>query len=132
MRGGSHGNWNRFLCSQILGAERDTVLPGGRHPVRFVFQSDQDYSGRDAPWRRCCCGGGEPRGTAHAGLEPCLATTGTVGPGAGCTFEARRLRRAPTSTGGPEAHGAFRALWECVGLGGPEIPMAEGCTAGSY
>ena len=28
--------------------------------LRFVFQSDQDYSGRDAPWRRCCCGGGEP------------------------------------------------------------------------
>ena len=35
---------------------------------------------------------------------------------------------APTSTGGPETHGAFEALWECVGLGGPEIPVAEGCT----
>lgn len=117
-------------------------------PLPFVFQSDQDYSGRDAPWRRCCCGGGEPwdcarrsgpgdywhrsaRGpatlskpglgrarTGDCGPEavdafgalggecarrvpengdrgvalpsPCPATTGTVDPGAGCTFEARR------------------------------------------
>ena len=32
MRGGSHGDWNRFLCSQILGAERDTMLLTSRQP----------------------------------------------------------------------------------------------------
>ena len=93
MRGGSHGDWNRFLCSQILGAERDTMLPGGRHPFRFVFQSDQDYSGRDAPWRRCCCGGGEP--------WDCARRAGRHGD--------------PTGDYGPEAVDAFGALWgECA------------------
>ena len=39
MWGGSHGDWNRFLFSQILGAEWATMLLGSRHPHRFVLQS---------------------------------------------------------------------------------------------
>ena len=39
MRGRSHGDWNRFLFSQILGAERATMLLESRHPLRFVLQS---------------------------------------------------------------------------------------------
>ena len=151
-------------------------------PLPFVFQSDQDYSGRDAPWRRCCCGGGEPwdcarrsgpgdywhrsaRGpatlskpgvgrarTGDCGPEavdafgalggecarrvpengdrgvalpsPCPATTGTVDPGAGCTFEAR-MGRAPTCNEGPEADDAFEALGS-ASAEGPEILWPKG------
>ena len=39
MRGRSHGDWNRFHFSQILGAERVTMLLESRHPLRFVLQS---------------------------------------------------------------------------------------------
>ena len=89
--------------------------------LRFVFQSDQDYSGRDAPWRRCCCGGGEswdcarragargplprsdthpgsklPEGPRHAGRSRRLLASGSSGPGAGGdALEAWRLVRGP-------------------------------------
>lgn len=131
MRGGSHGNWNRFLCSQILGAERDTVLPGGRHPVRFVFQSDQDYSGRDAPWRRCCCGGMRafcPR-TAHCARRAWnpawrLLARSARGPaarsrpgGSGGLLLALGAR-GPTARSKPSGNAS--AWW------GPEIPWPKG------
>ena len=61
-------------------------------PLRFVFQSDQDYSGRDAPWRRCCCGGGEPWDCARrAGRHG--DPTGDYGPEAVDAFGAPALGR---------------------------------------
>ena len=95
--------------------------------LRFVFQTEQDYSGRDAPWRRCCCGGGEPLGTAHAGLGPASRLLARSVPGDRLHVRGQeRLRRAPTCTGGPEADQRVRSPRECVGLGGPEIPWPKG------
>ena len=39
MRGRSHGDWNRFHFSQILGAERVTMLLESRQTLLFVLQS---------------------------------------------------------------------------------------------
>ena len=90
--------------------------------LRFVFQSDQDYSGRGAPWRRCCCGGGEPwdlRGgprAAHAGLghearspPGRLLASDPRGP-ATLSKPGGGFPRVPTGEAGPEAVDAFGTL----------------------
>ena len=91
--------------------------------LRFVFQSDQDYSGRGAPWRRCCCGGGEPweplgggPRAAHAGLghearspPGRLLASEPRGP-ATLSKPGGGFPRVPTGEAGPEAVDAFGTL----------------------
>ena len=91
--------------------------------LRFVFQSDQDYSGRGAPWRRCCCGGGEPweplgagPRAAHAGLghearspPRRLLASEPRGP-ATLSKPGGGFPRVPTGEAGPEAVDAFGTL----------------------
>ena len=127
MRGGSHGDWNRFLCSQILGAERDTVLPGGRQPSVSSSKPSKTTPGGMLPGGVAVAVAASPWGLRTPGWAlPCDYWHGRSR-GTGCTFEARmRLRRAPTCTGGPEADQRVRSPRECVGLGGPEIPWPKG------
>ena len=90
--------------------------------LRFVFQSDQDYSGRGAPWRRCCCGGGEPWDlwggprAAHAGLgheaRSPKATTGVRAQGAGDALEAwRGVSKGPYWRSRPGGRRRVRDPW---------------------
>ena len=76
MWGRSHGDWNRFLFSQILGAEWATMLLGSRHPHRFVLQSTWTTPEEMLPG-----------GVAFA----VTASPGTVG-GAGCARRVGALR----------------------------------------
>ena len=119
MRGGSHGDWNRFLCSQILGAERDTVLPGGRQPSVSSSKPSKTTPGGMLPGGVAVAVAASPGGLRTPGWAlPCDYWHGRSR-GTGCTFEARmRLRRAPTCTGGPEADQRVRSPRECVGLDG--------------
>ena len=97
MRGGSHGNWNRFLCSQILGAERDTVLPGGRHPSVSSSNPTKTTPGGMLPGGVAVVVAASP-GTARAGQEG----TGTL-----LATTARRpwTRSGPRPWGGALRHG---------------------------
>ena len=136
MRGGSHGDWNRFLCSQILGAERDTMLLGSRQPsvsssnptkttpgemlpggVAVVVAASPGTaraglghgarSRAPTPTRAASCSEG-PR---HAGRSRRLLASGSSGPGAGGdALEAWGRSGAPTGDSGPEAVDAFGAL----------------------
>ena len=82
-------------------------------PLPFVFQSDQDYSGRDAPWRRCCCGGGEPWDCARRSGP--RATTGIGRPPEGtATLSKPGVGRARTGDCGTVAADAIGALGECA------------------
>ena len=98
-------------------AARKQTPPPFRPPIHM------DYSGRDAPWRRCFCGDGEPWDCGGAGCarrvgalrlhgEPApthlhrhagRASSQVLARWAGFFF------RAATDTVGGEAHGAFAA-----------------------
>ena len=122
MRGGSHGDWNRFLCSQILGAERDTMLLTSRQPSVSSSNPTKTTPGEVLPggvavavaaspgtfWR------GSPGCARRAGARgplPARATTGVRAQGAGDALEAwrggfqgsllARPARRPSTRSGP-------------------------------
>jgi len=111
VRGGSHGDWNRFLCSQILGAERDTVLPGGRQPSVSSSKPSKTTPGGMLPGGVAVAVAASPWGLRTPGWAlPCDYWHGRSR-GTGCTFEARRgsggLLLAP---GARRPTNAFEAL----------------------
>ena len=101
MRGRSHGDWNRFHFSQILGAERVTMLLESRHPLLFVLQSTWTTPEEMLPGGVAVEVTASPETVggraAHVGLGSFWAATGTVGGEAHSAFAARK-GRVPTST----------------------------------
>ena len=123
MRGGSHGDWNRFLCSQILGAERDTMLLTSRQPSVSSSNPTKTTPGEVLPggvavavaaspgtfWR------GSPGCARRAGARgplPAQATTGVRAQGAGDALEAwRGVSKGPYWRGRPGGRRRVRDPW---------------------
>jgi len=116
VRGRSHGDWNRFHFSQILGAERVTMLLESRHPLLFVLQSTWTTPEEMLPGGVAVEVTASPETVggraAHVGLRPPLPHTFTDG-------QAELARRfwhdgpgsfwVATGTVGGEAHSTFAA-----------------------
>ena len=115
MRGRSHGDWNRFHFSQILGAERVTMLLESRHPLLFVLQSTWTTPEEMLPGGVAVEVTASPETVggraAHVGLGSFWAATGTVGGEAHSAFAARK-GRVPTSTVSVEPT-AHSEPWGC-------------------
>ena len=123
MRGVSHGDWNRFLCSQILGAERDTVLPGGRHPSVSSSNPTKTTPGGMLPGGVAVAVAASPGGLRTPGWNPAwrLLAPSARGPaarsrpgGSGGLLLALGARR-PTArskpSGNASAWGVRRSRW---------------------
>ena len=83
MRGRSHGDWNRFHFSQILGAERVTMLLESRQTLLFVLQSKWTTPEEMLPGGVAVEVTASPETVggraAHVGLRPPLPHTFTDG-----------------------------------------------------
>ena len=122
MRGGSHGDWNRFLCSQILGAERDTMLLTSRQPSVSSSNPTKTTPGEVLPGGVAVAVAASP-GTwwggpraAHAGLgheaRSPKATTGVRAQGAGDALEAwRGVSKGPYWRSRPGGRRRVRDPW---------------------
>ena len=122
MRGGSHGDWNRFLCSQILGAERDTMLLTSRQPSVSSSNPTKTTPGEVLPGGVAVavaaspgtCGGGSPGCARRAGARGPLPKGNYWRQSPGGRRRSRSLEggfpRVPTGEAGPEAVDAFGTL----------------------
>ena len=121
MRGGSHGDWNRFLCSQILGAERDTMLLTSRQPSVSSSNPTKTTPGEVLPGGVAVavaaspgtCGGVPGLRTPGWGTRPApqrqLLASEPRGP-ATLSKPGGGFPRVPTGEAGPEAVDAFGTL----------------------
>ena len=99
MRGGSHGDWNRFLCSQILGAERDTMLLGSRQPSVSSSNPTKTTPGGMLPGGVAVVVAASP-GTARAGLgHGARSRAPTPAPAASCSDGAAARGPVQATTG---------------------------------